>query len=64
MSIQQNGCRIVSPILHVVDVSTFGDPILAIQDYSKKELENMADSGMITVVLPFIKACPCQGAPR
>jgi len=43
-----------------VDVSTFGDPILAVEDYSKKELEIIADSGMITVVLPFIKAWPIK----
>ena len=59
-SIQWNGSRIISPILHVVDVSTFGDPILAVEDYSKKELEIIADSGMITVVLPFIKAWPIK----
>jgi len=43
-----------------VDISTFGDPILAVEDYSKKELEIVADSGMITVVLPFIKAWPIK----
>ena len=55
-SIQGNGSRIIFPVLHVVDVSTFGDPILTIEDYSKKELEIIAGSGMITIVLPFIKA--------
>jgi len=59
-SIQQNGCRNLSPVLHVVDVSTFGDPILSIEDFSKRDQEINTEFEMITVVLPFIKAWPIK----
>jgi len=55
-SIRQSGFRNVSSVLHDVNVSTFGDPILAIEDVSKRDLENNTDLEKITVVLPFIKA--------
>jgi len=60
ISIQWNGHRNVSPVLHVVDVSTFGDPILAIKDSAKRDLESNTESEMITVVLPFIKVWPIK----
>jgi len=60
ISIQWNGHRNVSPVLHVVDVSTFGDPILAIEDSAKRDLESNTELEMITVVLPFIKVWPIK----
>jgi len=59
-SFQRNGHRNVSPVFHVVDVSTFGDPILAIEDSGKRDQESNTESEMITVVLPFIKVWPIK----
>jgi len=48
------------PVLYVVDVSTFGDPILVIEDLSTSDPERNMESQMITVVLPFIKVWPIK----
>jgi len=53
----KNGKRIVTGDLHGVNIDTFGDPILVIEDYTMKHLENNAESAMITVV-PFAKIWP------
>jgi len=58
ISVEQNAHRNIMPVLHVVDVSTFGDPILVIEDSSTSDPERNMESQMITVVLPFIKVWP------
>jgi len=55
---QQSGTRVVHPILHVVNVDCFGDPILAIEDYTAMELTDNDCEAMITIVLPFTKGWP------
>ena len=50
---QCNGERSISPIFHVVDVDTFGSPILAIEDYKMSQLVTNTESTMVTVVIPF-----------
>jgi len=55
---QQNGERSISPIFHVVDVDTFGSPILAIEDYNISQLATNTESAMVTVVIPFETAWP------
>jgi len=58
IGIQRDGKRTVIPNLHVVDVDSFGDPILAVEDYTITELESNSERAMVTVVLPFAKAWP------
>jgi len=48
----------IFPSLHVVDVDSFGDPILAVMDDSNIEHYHNNNSAMVTVVLPFAKAWP------
>jgi len=57
-SIQRNEQRNVSPNLHVVDVDTFSDPILTVEDYTTTELQFNTERAMVTVVLLFAKAWP------
>jgi len=54
----QNGGREVTPNFHVVDIDCFGDPILAIEDYTIVELTQNKNKAMVTVVLPFTRAWP------
>jgi len=54
----QNGGRDVTPNFHVIDVDCFGDPILAIEDYTILELTQNKNKAMVTVVLPFARAWP------
>jgi len=42
----------------VVDVDTFGDPILVVEDYTIEDLCSNDELVMITVVIPFAKAWP------
>ena len=42
----------------MVDVDTFGDPILVIEDYTIEDLQCNDESQMITVIVPFAKAWP------
>jgi len=58
IGIQRDGKRTVIPNLHVVDVDSFGDPILAVEDYTTTELESNSEHAMVTIVLPFAKAWP------
>jgi len=58
IKIQQNGERNISPMFHVVDVDTFGSPILAIKDYNISQLSTNTESAMVTVVIPFETAWP------
>jgi len=58
IGVQRDGKRTVVPNLHVVDVDSFGDPILAVEDYTITELESNSERAMVTVVLPFAKAWP------
>jgi len=58
MKTQQNGERSISPMFHVVDVDTFGSPILAIEDYNISQLSTNTESAMVTVVIPFESAWP------
>ncbi len=60
ISVERNAHRNIMPVLHVVDVSTFGDPILVIEDSSTRDPERNMESQMITVVLPFIKVWPIK----
>ncbi len=55
---QQNSQRSVSPVFPVVDVDTFGSPILAIEDYKMSQLVTNTESAMVTVVIPFETAWP------
>jgi len=57
-STQRNGKWSITANLHVVDVDTFGNPILVVEDYTIKDLQGNAEHQMITVVLPFAKAWP------
>jgi len=50
--------RSLAPNLHVVDMDTFGNPILAVEDFTTKDLDGNAECAIITDVLPFVKACP------
>jgi len=52
----QNGSRNVTPNLHVIDVDCFGNPILAIEDYTLSELTQNKNKAMVTVVFPFTRA--------
>jgi len=54
----KNGKSNIYPNLHVVDVDSFGDPILAVMGDSTIEPARKNDSTMVTVVLPFAKAWP------
>jgi len=54
----RNGKRNITPTYHVVDVDCFGDPILVVEDYKVSALNNNEEKAMVTVVLPFAKACP------
>jgi len=58
ISIQRNGQRSIVPSLHIINVNTFGDPILAVEDYTITELKCNKECPMVTVVLLFAKACP------
>jgi len=42
----------------VVDVDTFGNPVLAIEDYKISQLESNTESAIVTVVIPFTTAWP------
>ena len=55
---QQNGRRCFSPTLHVVEVDTFGNPVLAIEDYKVSELELNTEDAKVTVVTPFETVWP------
>jgi len=55
---QKNGKKYIYPNLHVVDVDSFGDPILAVMDDSMIEHDHNNNSTMVTVMLPFAKAWP------
>jgi len=48
MKTQQNGERSISPMFHVVDVDTFGSPILAIEDYNISQLSTNTESAMVS----------------
>ena len=39
-------------------MNTFGDPFLAVEDYTLTKLECNKECPMVTVVLPFSKAWP------
>jgi len=41
-----------------MDVDTFADPILVIEDYTIEDLQCNDESQMITVIVPFAKAWP------
>jgi len=55
---QKNGKKYIYPNLHIVDVDSFGDPILAVMDDSNIEHDHNNDSAMVTVVIPFAKSWP------
>jgi len=55
-SMQRNGQRSIVPNLHIVNVNTFRDPILVVEDYTITELECNMEYPMVTVVLPFAMA--------
>jgi len=46
--------------LHRVDVDSFGDPMLVVEDYMIKELSENNEKGTVTVVIPFAKEWPNQ----
>jgi len=50
--------KIFSPILQVVEVNTFGNPILAIEDYKNLQQQPNTEHAMVTVVIPFATAWP------
>ena len=56
--IQRNGQQSIFPDFHIVDINTFGDPILAVEDYTLTELQNNKEKPMVTIVLLFAKAWP------
>ena len=58
MKTQRNGERSISPMFRVMDVDTFGSPILAIEDYNISQLSTNTESAMVTVVIPFESAWP------
>jgi len=53
-----NGKRSILPNLHIVDVDSFGDPILVVEDYMIKELSENNEKATVTVVIPFVKEWP------
>ena len=53
-----NGERSILPNLHIVDVDTFGDQILVVEDYTIRELSENNKKATVTVVLPFAKEWP------
>jgi len=57
-STQRNGKSSITANLHVVDVDTFGDPILVIKDYTIEELQSNDELQMVIVITPFAKAWP------
>jgi len=54
----KNGKNYIHPNVHIVNVDSFGDPILAVMDDSMIEHDHNNNSTMVTVVLPFAKAWP------
>jgi len=54
----RNGKQYITQHLHMVDVNTFGNPILVIEDYTIEDLCSNDELAMITVVIPFAKAWP------
>ncbi len=43
-----NGKRSILPNLHIVDVDSFGDPILVVEDYTIKELSENNEKATVT----------------
>jgi len=53
-----NGKRSILPNLHIVDVDSFGDPVLVVEDYTIQQLSENNEKATVTVVIPFAKEWP------